>query len=165
MYLIAATFVVLLVLTLLDLLEKKMNGAPISLRSWLMALSLPTIVSGVFLVAYLWLEANLKIAHAPVPDWFGFGLCSLLVGGFFFASVLERLEYENVSHSEETVGLAGMISIFASFALLAKFDLSGWFLLLLIPIVWVTLGGLWSGFVSLAVWLAEHVFHRKTKGK
>lgn len=165
MYLIAATFLVVLALALLDLLEKRMKGETISSRSWLTAFVIPTIISGVFLAVYSWFKANPKIAHAPLPDWFGFGLFGLLAGGFFVGSVLERLKYENVSLSEESVGFAGIVALFVSFALLAKFNLSGWFLLLFVPVVWITVGGLWSGSVSLAVWLAERVFRRKTKGK
>ncbi len=148
---------------LMDLLEKKNKGT-FTFRSWLIAVSVPAILSGLFLAAYSWFD-NTKIANAPVPDWFGFGLIGLLTGGLFVGSVLERLKYRNVSLSEESVGLAGIVAIFGSFALMDEFDLSGWFLLLFVPVVWITLGGLWSGAVALFVWFAERVSQRKTHRK
>jgi hypothetical protein len=165
MYLIAATFLVLLVLALMDLLEKKMNGATISSRSWLMAFVVPTIISGVIFAVYWWLEANPKIAHTPLPSWFGFGLGGLLVGGFFFASVLEKYHYKEESDTESSVMLAGMVSVFISGGLWLKFGFSTWLLPVVIPFVWIVFGGLWSGSVALVVWFAEQVFRRKTLKK
>ncbi len=171
MFLVAATFVVLLVNMLLDLLLEKQKGRRITPKMWTLAFLVPIGVSGLVTLSGWFLKANPKIAHAPLPPWFGFGLIALFPTLFFILEVSSLCEQKrrtgdaHLKIEDDFVMGVGFVAILVTAWLWARFGFSAWFLPMVLALTWISLIALWIVSTKTVAFLVDKIFPRNQNEK